>query len=102
MATEESRIVRIIVRGRVQGVGFRAFVVREAERLQLEGWVRNRLDGSVETVAAGPGPLVEEFSVVLKRGPTHARVDALQIDEAEEVALLENGARRSFSVAPDF
>jgi acylphosphatase len=59
MSFEEPRIVRIVVEGRVQGVGFRAFVAREAARLQLDGWVRNRRDGSVETVAMGPRSVID-------------------------------------------
>ena len=49
------RIIRhVVVRGRVQGVGYRAFVEYEAQRRELDGWVRNRRDGSVEAVFAGP------------------------------------------------
>ena len=47
------RAVHVVITGRVQGVGFRAFVEREAEALRLEGWVRNRRDGTVEAVFAG-------------------------------------------------
>ena len=101
MSVEERRIIRIVVEGRVQGVGFRAFVEREASRLQLDGWVRNCRDGSVEAVAAGPRAIVETFVALTRRGPFASRVDALRLDEADEAALSENSARRGFTVAPD-
>jgi acylphosphatase len=101
MSFEEPRIVRIVVEGRVQGVGFRAFVAREAARLQLDGWVRNRRDGSVETVAMGPRSVIEEFAGLARRGPTFARVDGFWLEEADETALSEIGGANGFIVAPD-
>lgn len=101
MSVEERRIIRIVVEGRVQGVGFRAFVEREATRLQLDGWVRNRRDGSVEAVAAGPRAIIEAFIGLTRRGPIASRVDALRLDEADETALLEDSGGGGFTVAPD-
>jgi len=68
-----------VVRGDVQGVGFRYFVQRRAGQLGLRGWVRNNDDGSVEVVAEGERPRLEELKRALERGPSTAhvaRVDA--------------------------
>jgi acylphosphatase len=101
MPADDKRTVRIVVQGRVQGVGFRAFVVREAARLRLEGWVRNRRDGSVEAVAAGPDRSIAEFEASLRRGPSLARVDHFDRRAADDAALLENGSRDNFVIASD-
>jgi acylphosphatase len=99
-APGEMRIARIIVEGRVQNVGYRVFVAREAGRLHLVGWVRNRGDGSVETLAAGPPPAVGEFLTLAARGPVTARVDSCRIAEADAGALAEGGGERGFVAAP--
>jgi acylphosphatase len=81
---------RFLVRGRVQGVGFRWFVEREAYILQLAGWVRNNPDGSVEVLAMGtPGQLAELRSR-LQEGPRAARVDDVEESEAEAVSGLSS------------
>lgn len=69
---------RWIVRGQVQGVGFRWFVWREAERLGLAGWAHNRPDGSVEVVAHGPEGALEDLHRALAQGPRLARVDGVE------------------------
>jgi len=66
--------LRATVRGRVQGVGFRASAASEARRLQLTGWIRNQLDGSVEVLAEGPDASAESFLAWLRRGPSLAHV----------------------------
>lgn len=71
-----------IVTGRVQGVGFRYFVVRQARALGLTGWVRNLPDGTVEALAAGPGPAVEELEEALRQGPSASRVEDVRIRDA--------------------
>jgi len=68
---------RWIVRGQVQGVGFRWFVWREAERLGLCGFVRNLADGSVEVVSHGPDQTLDAMERVLARGPSMARVESV-------------------------
>lgn len=68
------RRLHAVVRGRVQGVGYRATTVSEARRLQLAGWVRNRSDRTVEVLAEGPAPRLQAFLAYLKRGPLGARV----------------------------
>lgn len=77
-----SRVERLhcVIRGDVQGVGFRYFLVREAHGLGLRGWVRNRDDGSVEFVAEGPRQELEKLLEVARRGPSHARVSGVQAD----------------------
>jgi acylphosphatase len=94
------KIIRLIIEGRVQGVGYRAFLVREALALDLTGWTRNRHDGAVEAVAAGPRPALDALVIAARRGPRLARVDVLREEPADEAALVEFcGA--GFSVAPD-
>jgi acylphosphatase len=68
-----------VVRGRVQGIGYRFFVVDEAERLGLVGWVANEPDGSVRCVAEGPRPLLEQLEAALWVGPYAARVEAVGV-----------------------
>jgi acylphosphatase len=69
-----------VVRGDVQGVGFRYFLMREAHSLGLRGWVRNRDDGSVEFVAEGPRAHLERLCESARRGPSHARVSDLRVE----------------------
>lgn len=69
---------RWIIRGRVQGVGFRWFVMSHAERLKLGGYVRNLPDGSVEVVSQGPEAALETLEQQLQRGPSAARVEQVE------------------------
>lgn len=69
-----------VVHGDVQGVGFRDFVWRRAERLGLTGWVRNRPDGCVECVAEGERARLDDFLEELRRGPALAEVEAVDAD----------------------
>jgi acylphosphatase len=74
---------RFRVMGRVQGVGFRYFVWREAEALGLDGWVRNMADGSVEVLADGPTHTIEELERRLEEGPRFSRVTSVSaVEEA--------------------
>jgi acylphosphatase len=66
-----------VVRGDVQGVGFRYFMAREAQRLGLRGWVRNRDDGTVEFVAEGSRSDLERLKQAAEQGPQMARVDGV-------------------------
>ncbi|MCA9322764.1 MAG: acylphosphatase [Planctomycetes bacterium] len=67
----------VLVRGRVQGVGFRWFVRKTANRLGIDGWVRNLPDGAVEAFVQGDDPALETMKEELSRGPRLARVDDL-------------------------
>ena len=69
---------RWLVAGRVQGVGFRWFVCRAAERLSLDGWVRNLIDGRVEAVACGPDLALDQMTAALSAGPSMSRVDEVR------------------------
>jgi acylphosphatase len=89
------KIVRLRISGRVQGVGFRAFVADEAEARGLEGWVRNRADRSVEAVLAGEDKIVDEIVEVCRRGPYGAKVERLETEEARESELT---GRRGFAI----
>jgi acylphosphatase len=91
-------IRHVIVRGRVQGVGFRAFVEREALRRGLEGWVRNCRDGSVEAVFAGDSAVVADMIETCRRGPRASRVDALDQREGTEAELKMRSPGERFSV----
>jgi acylphosphatase len=74
-----SDVVRhVMIRGRVQGVGFRYWTTREALRLGLGGWVRNRRDGSVEALFVGPADVVTEMMARCRRGPESARVEVIE------------------------
>jgi acylphosphatase len=66
--------------GRVQGVSFRYFVTEQAQGLELTGWVRNRWEGSVEVVAEGPRPSLENLLGALRIGPPAARVDNIEVE----------------------
>lgn len=85
-----ARLVRIA--GRVQGVGYRDWMAREAVRLGLHGWVRNRADGSVEALVAGEEGAVRALLIAARRGPLLARVDRIEETLAEDPA--EPGFRR--------
>ena len=76
------RMVHATIRGRVQGVGFRAFVEGEARARRLKGWVRNRRDGSVEAVFSGPADIVEDMLTACRRGPRMSRVDRVDAEPA--------------------
>lgn len=81
---------RFLVRGRVQGVGFRWFVEREAHILGISGWVRNNPDSSVEVFAMGTRDQLAGLSSRLHQGPRAARVDDVQESEAPPTPGLRN------------
>ncbi len=78
---------RVVIQGRVQGVGYRAWVEREATARKLQGWVRNRRDGSVEALFAGPEETVADMMAACRRGPPLAKVDTVA-DEAAQAGQL--------------
>jgi acylphosphatase len=73
--------VTVLVEGQVQGVGFRYFTKRTAQALKLTGWVRNRVDGSVEAVLEGPTEAVKTALDALRQGPAGGHVDALHSEK---------------------
>jgi acylphosphatase len=81
--------LRATVRGRVQGVGYRMFVVRAARGLRLRGYVKNQHDRTVYVVAAGPRPALERLLAMLREGPLGARVSEVSTDwlDSETEAL---------------
>jgi len=81
---------RYLVRGRVQGVGFRWFVEREAHLLGIAGWVRNNHDGSVEVLAQGTRDQLLGLHSRLREGPRAARVDTVEVSEAAPTAGLSS------------
>ena len=74
-----SRRLEVVVRGRVQGVGYRFYVLRLASGLGLDGWVSNEADGSVRVRAEGLPDVLDEFLLGLRVGPSGARVDDVEV-----------------------
>ena len=94
-----ARITRhVVVRGRVQGVGFRMFVEHTAERLNLEGWVRNKRDESVEAVFAGPEEAVAAAIEACHQGPRGSRVESGEAREGGSDLLQQRNPGEGFSV----
>lgn len=82
---EDKRVGRrLVIRGQVQGVGFRWSMVEQARRLGVGGWVRNRRDGSVEALVCGPNPEVAAMIHWAGQGPVGARVDGVEVEESAE------------------
>lgn len=81
----ERRVVRLMVHGRVQGVGYRTWVMETGRSLELDGWARNRSDdGSVEILAAGPDEVVERLIHACRVGPVAAWVTSMDMLDAIE------------------
>jgi acylphosphatase len=93
-------IRQVRITGRVQGVGYRAWVDHQATLRHLEGWVRNRRDGSVEALFAGPEEVVSGMIASCRRGPSSARVEAVQEEAGNPDALKLRRAGERFSVLP--
>jgi acylphosphatase len=93
-------IRQVRITGRVQGVGYRAWVDHQARNHDLEGWVRNCRDGSVEALFAGPADVVSEMVARCRRGPSTARVDVIRDEDVAPDALNLRRAGERFSVLP--
>ena len=91
-------IRHIFARGRVQGVGYRAFVEQEALRLGLEGWVRNRRDGTVEAIFSGADDVVATVIAACRRGPSAARVESVDVQDGDSTLLAQRRPGERFSV----
>jgi acylphosphatase len=90
MAEKSIQARRYVVRGRVQGVGFRWFVEREAHILGIAGWVRNNSDGSVEVLAQGTHDQLSGLRSRLRQGPRAARVDGVEEVEAKPLTNISS------------
>jgi acylphosphatase len=90
----------VMIRGRVQGVGYRAWTECEALARGLQGWVRNRRDGSVEAAFCGPATTVHDMLEACRRGPASARVDAIEDLGSAGDALALQRPGELFSVLP--
>lgn len=94
-----SDIIRqVTIRGRVQGVGYRAWLATTAEAMGLSGWVRNRRDGSVEALLAGDEAVVIEMIAKCRRGPSAARVEAVDVEQVGADALNQRHQGERFSI----
>jgi acylphosphatase len=93
-------VTHVSIRGRVQGVGYRAWTADEARRRGLEGWVRNRRDGSVEAVFCGAEGAIADMLTACRRGPSSARVDAVDASPAGDDMLNLRAAGERFSLLP--
>lgn len=91
---------QVVIRGRVQGVGFRYWTMREAIRLGVGGWVRNRRDGSVEALFAGSAEAVAEMTARCRGGPEFARVDEIEDQPVPPNALKMIRPGECFSQLP--
>jgi len=87
---------RYRVMGRVQGVGFRYFVWRAADEIGVDGWVRNRADGTVEALARGTNHELDQFQRRLEEGPRFSRVASVSVTEEPDEEL-----RRGFEIRRD-
>jgi acylphosphatase len=97
--SDAEHIRHVLIRGRVQGVGYRAWTEYTALDCGLAGWVRNRRDGAVEAVFAGPADAVADMVEACRRGPPGARVNGIDQREgtAEELAMRRG---EQFAVLP--
>ncbi|WP_339704617.1 acylphosphatase [uncultured Sphingosinicella sp.] len=76
---------RLRIHGRVQGVWFRAWTLETAQRLGLDGWVRNRIDGSVEVLAVGSAEAIEKLITACHEGPAAAKVERVEVEDAQGI-----------------
>jgi acylphosphatase len=94
------KLVHLSISGKVQGVGYRAFVESQAELLGLDGWVRNRRDGSVEAVIEGSGDAVEKLIKACWQGPPSAQVDRVEVSDGDPKLLDKRPASEKFATLP--
>jgi acylphosphatase len=94
----EQAVRHAMIRGRVQGVGYRAWVEYTASDHGLAGWVRNRRDGAVEAVFAGPSEAVDAMLSACRRGPPGSRVDRVDTRQATPAELAQRRSGEQFSV----
>ncbi len=95
----QPRIVHVVIRGRVQGVGFRAWTRHQAQLRGIEGWVRNRRDGAVEALLSGREDAVEAMLDACREGPRTGHVEDVAVSSGDEALIAEPGSGR-FDVLP--
>jgi acylphosphatase len=93
-------VVHVRVEGRVQGVGFRYYVLEKAQALGVRGWVRNRWDESVEILAQGERNVLERFIALVQRGPRSAFVSRMEADWQPPASLLDSKQLFDFHIRP--
>jgi acylphosphatase len=94
-----NRIAHVLIRGQVQGVGFRAWLRHHAELNGLEGWVRNRRDGAVEALLSGPDSLVDAMLKACRQGPAGSHVQS--VDMLPDPSTLDSSVQAGrFEVLP--
>ena len=99
--SQDGRVIRhVIIRGKVQGIGFRVWTERQALSRGLEGWVRNRRDGSVEALFAGPEASVKLMIAQLRKGAPLSKVDRIDEREADTLQLAAKRSADKFSLLP--
>lgn len=96
MTDDDLTTLRLRIEGFVQAVGYRHFAIQEANRLGLDGWIRNRADGTVEAVISGGTKAVEAFVQACMRGPAGSRVENVELTPAD--APKEKGFKRRSSI----
>ena len=98
MADEPREIKRLMIRGVVQKIGFRVWAEREALGLGLKGWVRNRRDGSVEVLVAGPPPALAQMIERCWKGPPLAKIESIDVEDAVPLDLAHRRPGEAFSL----
>jgi len=94
------RHLRIVVHGRVQGVGYRAWLAEEARRRGIEGWARNRTNGTVEAVLGGADAAIDQLLAVCREGPPAAQVTDIEMHRADAASAALRPAGTLFGVLP--
>jgi acylphosphatase len=92
MSMEPTRTVHVVIIGRVQGIGFRAWTHHQAELRGLDGWVRNRRQGSVEAVFSGPQSVVDAMIEACREGPAGAVVDRIEAAKTDDTMVPRPGS----------
>lgn len=100
MAGEDREIKRLTIKGTVQRIGMRVWIERQAIGLGLEGWVRNRRDGSVEVLLAGSPPAMAAMIEHCWDGPPLAKIQSIDVEEATALDLGHRRPGEGFSLIP--